>query len=164
MTDAPVTPKLAAFPKAFMDELCVHKTMTVFEWIDLASTLDIDGLEFYAGFCEGDNPAWISSAREALAAKNLAMPMLCCSPDFTADDLAGEVEKERGWMRAHGGARADATAGCSPASAAPTSRLPKRREHAWSGRSREVSALLLESARRHADHREPLQRQLLDAP
>lgn len=98
MTDASVTPKLAAFPKAFMDELCVHKTMTVFEWIDLASTLDIDGLEFYAGFCESD-PGWISSAREALAAKSLEMPMLCCSPDFTANDLAGEIQKEIGWVR-----------------------------------------------------------------
>jgi sugar phosphate isomerase/epimerase len=93
------SPKLAAFPKAFMDELCVHKTMTVFDWIELASTLDIDGLEFYAGFCEGDNPAWLAAVREALAAKNLAMPMLCCSPDFTADDLDAELEKERGWIK-----------------------------------------------------------------
>lgn len=92
-------PKLAAFPKAFMDELCVHKTMTVFDWIELASTLDIDGLEFYAGFCHGDDPAWLAAVGEALAAKNLVMPMLCCSPDFTADDLEGELEKERGWIR-----------------------------------------------------------------
>lgn len=92
-----MTPKLAAFPKAFMDELCVDKTMSVFDWIELASTLDIDGLEFYAGFCESD-PAWIGAVRAALAKKNLAMPMLCCSPDFTADNLEAEIEKERGWI------------------------------------------------------------------
>ena len=47
-------PKLAAFPKCYMDELCVHKTMTLFEWIELAATLGVDGLEFYSGFLEDD--------------------------------------------------------------------------------------------------------------
>jgi hypothetical protein len=32
-------PRLAAFPKCYMDELCVHRSMTVFEWIELAATL-----------------------------------------------------------------------------------------------------------------------------
>ena len=49
-------PKLAAFPKCFMDELCVHRTMTVSQWIDLAATLGVDGLEFYVGFMQ-DDPA-----------------------------------------------------------------------------------------------------------
>jgi sugar phosphate isomerase/epimerase len=92
-----MTPKLAAFPKAFMDELCVDKTMSVFDWIELASTLDLDGLEFYTGFCQSD-PAWIGAVRAALEKKNLVMPMLCCSPDFTADHWEAEVEKERGWI------------------------------------------------------------------
>jgi hypothetical protein len=65
-----MTPKLAAFPKAFMDELCVDKTMSVFDWIELASTLDLDGLEFYTGFCQSD-PAWIGAVRAALEKKNL---------------------------------------------------------------------------------------------
>ena len=37
-------PRLAAFPKCYMDELCVHHTMTLLEWIELASKLDVDGL------------------------------------------------------------------------------------------------------------------------
>ena len=45
-------PRLAAFPKAFMQALCKDGTMTVAEWIDLAVKLDIDGLEWYAGFLE----------------------------------------------------------------------------------------------------------------
>jgi hypothetical protein len=28
-----------------MDELCVHRTMSLLEWIELASTLDVDGIE-----------------------------------------------------------------------------------------------------------------------
>ena len=35
-------PKLAAFPKAFMQALCKDGSMTVEEWISLAAGLDID--------------------------------------------------------------------------------------------------------------------------
>lgn len=91
-------PQLAAFPKAFMDELCVHRTMTVFDWIDLASMLDIDGVELYTGFLEHD-PAFLADVKAAAAAKNLAIPMLCCSPDFTAPELDEEIEKEKAWVR-----------------------------------------------------------------
>src|SRR6202161_3861275 len=90
-------PKLAAFPKCYMDELCVHHTMTVFEWIDLAATLGVDGLEFYWGFLE-DDQLFLSNIKAALERHNLAMPMLCCSPDFTEPDpllLQKEIEREK---------------------------------------------------------------------
>jgi sugar phosphate isomerase/epimerase len=90
-------PKLAVFPKCYMDELCVHHTMTVFEWIDLAATLDVDGLEFYWGFLEDDRP-FLSNIKAALERHNLAMPMLCCSPDFTEPNpllLQKEIEREK---------------------------------------------------------------------
>jgi len=90
-------PKLAAFPKCYMDELCVHHTMTLLEWIDLAATLGVDGLEFYAGFLE-DDPAFLKKARAAIEKHGLEMPMLCCSPDFTEPDparLAAEIEREK---------------------------------------------------------------------
>src|SRR5690606_11333238 len=45
-----VMAKLAAFPKAWLDALCVDGSMTVNEWIELSLAFDIDGLEFYAGF------------------------------------------------------------------------------------------------------------------
>ena len=45
-------PKLAVFPKAFMQELCKDGTMQVSEWIELAVKLQVDGLEWYAGFLE----------------------------------------------------------------------------------------------------------------
>jgi sugar phosphate isomerase/epimerase len=91
-------PQLAAFPKAFMDDLCVHKTMTVFDWIALAATLDIDGVELYPGFLD-DDPAFLADVRAAADAENLAIPMLCCSPDFTAPDLEAEIAKEIAWIR-----------------------------------------------------------------
>jgi sugar phosphate isomerase/epimerase len=90
-------PKLAAFPKCFMDELCVHRTMTLFEWIDLAANLGVDGLEFYSGFLEDDD-AFLKKTKAALEKHGLKMPMLCCSPDFTQPDpaeLQKEIEREK---------------------------------------------------------------------
>lgn len=92
---------LAAFPKCFLDDLCVRRTMTVFEWIDLAATLPgVTGTEFYAGFVPDDERD-LEKIRNKLAAKKLAMPMLCCSPDFTSPDAAERrrwVEQEKRWI------------------------------------------------------------------
>jgi hypothetical protein len=45
-------PQLAVFPKAFMHALCKDGTMKVAEWIDLACSWEVQGLEWYAGFLE----------------------------------------------------------------------------------------------------------------
>ena len=90
-------PKLSAFPKCFMDELVVHRTMTVAQWIEMASTLGVDGLEFYSGFIV-DQPAFLRETKANLARHGLAMPMLCCSPDFTQPDpvlLQQEIDREK---------------------------------------------------------------------
>ena len=81
-----MTPKIAAFPKAYMDPLCVTGEMTVKQWIDLAATLDVDGLEFYSGFLDmRDKRVW-PEIRRYSEDKGLPIPMLCCSPDFTHPD------------------------------------------------------------------------------
>ena len=90
-------PKLAAFPKCYMDELCVNRTMSLFQWIELAATLGVDGLEFYSGFLE-DDEVFLKEVRNSLQKHRLAMPMLCCSPDFTQTDpalLQQEIEREK---------------------------------------------------------------------
>ena len=90
-------PKLSAFPKCFMDELVVHRTMTVAQWIEMASTLGVDGLEFYSGFIV-DQPAFLRETKANLARYGLLMPMLCCSPDFTQPDpvlLQQEIDREK---------------------------------------------------------------------
>jgi sugar phosphate isomerase/epimerase len=90
-------PKIAAFPKCFMDELCVHHTMTLFEWITMASTLGVEGLEFYTGFLN-DDEGFLREVKDCLEKHELRMPMLCCSPDFTQLDpelLNAEIEREK---------------------------------------------------------------------
>lgn len=94
-------PKLAVFPKAFMKALCKDGTMRVSEWIELAVKLDIEGLEWYAGFLEmADKKNW-ALFRQQVEDHGKVIPMMCCSPDFTHPDLAfrlKEIDKQKLWM------------------------------------------------------------------
>ena len=94
-------PRLAAFPKAFMHALCKDGTMRVAEWIALAVQLDIDGLEWYAGFLEmNDKNNW-TIFRRMVEDHGKLIPMMCCSPDFTHPDKKfrdKEIEKEKTWI------------------------------------------------------------------
>jgi sugar phosphate isomerase/epimerase len=90
-------PKLAAFPKCYMDDLCVHRTMTLRDWIEIGATLGVEGLEFYSGFLQ-DNEAFLKETKALLQRHGLQMPMLCCSPDFTEPDpelLQAQIIQER---------------------------------------------------------------------
>ncbi|MDA0194487.1 MAG: sugar phosphate isomerase/epimerase [Bacteroidetes bacterium] len=94
-------PKLAVFPKAYMQALCKDGTMKVAEWIELAVALDIDGLEWYAGFIEmSDERNW-SLFRGMVEDHGKVIPMICCSPDFTHPDPGfrqKEVDKQKRWI------------------------------------------------------------------
>lgn len=94
-------PKLAVFPKAFMQALCKDGTMKVSEWIDLASGLDVDGLEWYAGFLEmADEKKW-PEFRKLVEDRGKVIPMMCCSPDFTHPDQGfrmNEIAKQKRWI------------------------------------------------------------------
>ena len=61
--------------------------MTVFDWIRMAEELDADGLEMYEGFFTSLDDAYIDSVGEAIRTAGFAMPMLCCSPDFTQPEV-----------------------------------------------------------------------------
>jgi len=94
-------PQLAAFPKGWMDRLCVDGSMRLREWIELAATLQVDGLEFYAGFRDLQDPAQWDGYRRMAADHGMRIPMLCCSPDFTHPDpafRAEQVEREKCWI------------------------------------------------------------------
>jgi sugar phosphate isomerase/epimerase len=84
-----------------MHALCKDGTMQVSEWIKLASKLDIDGLEWYAGFLEmKDEKNWPVFRRQ-VEDFGLVIPMLCCSPDFTHPDKSyrkKEIAKEKRWI------------------------------------------------------------------
>ncbi len=90
--------KLAAFPKCFMDQLVVQRSMSVFDWIEMAADLPIDGMELYDGFLETLDEGYLEKVRSAIERRRLEMPMLCCSPDFTQPDPDArrkEIEREK---------------------------------------------------------------------
>lgn len=89
-------PKIAAFPKGFIKQL-VSGEMSIYTWIDLATELEIDGLEFYNDFADVKDPSNWPKIRKAVEGTGMMIPMMCASPDFTIPDPAGrarEVEKE----------------------------------------------------------------------
>lgn len=89
--------RISVFPKGELDALVRHRTMTVFEWIDQARRLPVDGLELYSGMFTDPVNADVDRVGDALAGAGLAMPMLCASPDFThpdADVRAREIDRQ----------------------------------------------------------------------
>ena len=118
--------QIAAFPKCYIDQIAGDRTMSVFDWIDQARSLDADGLEMYDGFFTSLEPVYLDQVGEAIAAAGFAMPMLCCSPDFTNPDADASQACRRSPgnadRRGAGGWEAHAQfAGSSPASAIPKS-------------------------------------------
>lgn len=75
--------------------------MTVSEWITLAAGLDVDGVEWYAGFLEmADERNW-PRFREEVESHGMVIPMMCCSPDFTHPDPSfreAEIAKQKRWI------------------------------------------------------------------
>ncbi|MBM3832403.1 MAG: sugar phosphate isomerase/epimerase [Verrucomicrobia bacterium] len=94
---------LAAFPKCFLDALCVQRTMTVEEWIDLALQFDVDGLEFYWGFLPQESPKEWERLRKKVESQGRSIPMMCYSSDFTKPspaDRKQEIEQQKKAIRA----------------------------------------------------------------
>ena len=80
--------------------------MTLAEWFELASTLDVGGLEFYAGFFElADESQW-PLLRRQVEDLGMTIPALCCTPDFTHPDAGfreAQIAKQlRGCVRSMG--------------------------------------------------------------
>ena len=78
--------KISAFPKCYLEEISGGRSMTVFDWVEMARSLDADGLEMFEGFFTSLDDAYIDTVGAAIDAAGFAMPMLCCSPDFTNPD------------------------------------------------------------------------------
>jgi sugar phosphate isomerase/epimerase len=94
--------KISAFPKCYLDDISVRRSMSVFEWIEMSRSLGAEGLEMYEGFFTSLEDGYIDSIGAAIHDAGYAMPMLCCSPDLTNPDedsrkraVAQEIEMIR---------------------------------------------------------------------
>lgn len=86
-------PELAAFPKCFLNDILIHRSMTLFDWIEKASQLGIDGLEMYFPFFENMDGAFIEKVVETCHKSGLKIPMMCFSPDYTQPDSKKRLEE-----------------------------------------------------------------------
>lgn len=94
-------PKIAVFPKAYMDDLCVNGSMSVEDWLDIAAQLDVEGVEWYAGFIENKDQTRWKLFKSMAEDRGLEIPMVCCSPDFTHSDpdfRAQQVLQEKNFI------------------------------------------------------------------
>ena len=78
--------KLSAFPKCYLDKIAGERSMSVFDWIEMAKMLDADGLEMYEGFFTSLDSSYLDHLHDSIRSAGFTMPMLCCSPDFTNPD------------------------------------------------------------------------------
>jgi sugar phosphate isomerase/epimerase len=107
-----VLPQLSAFPKCYLDAIAGERSMSVFDWPEMARPLPAAGLEMHEGFFTSLEPDYLDRVGDAISSVGFAMPMLCCSPDFTNPDAAARkraVEHEVkmiGVTRRLGGPRA----------------------------------------------------------
>jgi sugar phosphate isomerase/epimerase len=92
---------ISAFPKCYLEQIAAGQ-MSVFDWIEQAKQLDADGLEMYEGFFTSFEDGYIDCIGAALHDGSFAMPMFCCSPDFTAPDpnrRKREIERQQHMIR-----------------------------------------------------------------
>jgi len=93
--------KISAFPKCYIEQIA-NGSMSLFDWIETAKHLDADGLEMYDGFFTSLENEYIDRVEQALRTAGFAMPMLCCSPDFTnpdPDKRKSEIAREAEMIR-----------------------------------------------------------------
>ncbi len=94
--------RIAAFPKGYLEAMVLRRTKTVFEWIDEARALGVDGLELHTGFLWQTDASAIERLGDAIRSAGFEMPMMCASPDFTHPDAAQrsrEIDEQAEFMR-----------------------------------------------------------------
>jgi sugar phosphate isomerase/epimerase len=95
--------KLSAFPKCYLEDISAGRKMNVFDWIEMAKSLDADGLEMFEGFFTSLDAAYLDHLGERIQSAGFEMPMLCCSPDFSnpdADARKRAIDHEAEMIRA----------------------------------------------------------------
>lgn len=90
--------RISVFPKGELDDIVLHKTLTVPEWIASVSVLPIEGVELYSRMFDAATERDLKVTTMALTDHGLTMPMFCASPDFTHPDpavRAAEIEQQK---------------------------------------------------------------------
>jgi sugar phosphate isomerase/epimerase len=85
--------QLAAFPKCYLDDIIIHKSMTLFDWIEKAGQLGVDGLEMHNLFFKDMGNTFLAEVKEKCSQAGLVISMMCFSPDFIQPDPQKRLEE-----------------------------------------------------------------------
>jgi sugar phosphate isomerase/epimerase len=77
---------LAAFPKCYLDAMLRDRSMSVRDWIAIASDLPLDGVELYWPTVVELSDDALRELRVDADRRGLQLPLMCASPDFTQPD------------------------------------------------------------------------------
>ena len=81
-TTTALSPKIAAFPKGYFDELVARDRLTIEDWVALAATAEVEGVELYPRFLASTSSSYLAGLRRRAEDVGLELPMMCSSPDF----------------------------------------------------------------------------------
>ena len=79
---------LAAFPKCFIRAILQDRTMTIRDFVDLASGIGLDGVELYSPMLAGWDDSRLHALKTCADDRNIKLAMMCHSPDFTQPEAA----------------------------------------------------------------------------
>lgn len=87
--------RISAFPKCWIEDISEER-MSLFQWIDIATELECDGLELYPPFLAETNQAYLKKVRRAIESRGMVVSMMCHSPDFTVpkDELPCQIARQ----------------------------------------------------------------------
>jgi len=95
------TMKISAFPKCYLDEISVDRSMSVFDWIEMAKQLGAEGLEMYTGFFtswdDATSTVWPKRSRRGLCHAHVVLLARLYQP--RPDFRKREIEREAGMIR-----------------------------------------------------------------
>lgn len=87
--------KISAFPKCWLEDISEGR-MSLFEWIDIATELECEGLELYPPFLTEYSPEYLRKVRSAVESRGMVVSMMCQSPDFTVpkEELPCQIARQ----------------------------------------------------------------------
>jgi sugar phosphate isomerase/epimerase len=84
--------KISAFPKAFQEAIIRQRSMTVFDWIEMARGLHTEGIELHEGFFDSLDDSYVDRVADAIHQAGFVLSLMCCSPDLSHPD-SGERQR-----------------------------------------------------------------------
>jgi sugar phosphate isomerase/epimerase len=88
--------KISALPRCWINEISEGQ-IDLFDWIEMSSKLDCDGLEMYFRFFKSHSSKYLEKIKKKVESLGMSIPTICYSPDFIQyeqEDRKKEIDKQ----------------------------------------------------------------------